>query len=127
VRIGQPAPRFLFEFAPGRELPLSKLAGQPLVLVFWKSSSRPSINAVLNLQKTSGKPNVQAPIVLAINDGESPELARGVAAESGMSATLVTDPKREIALAYGVSLWPTVVTVNASGMISGIAYGHVST
>lgn len=125
VRIGQPAPNFLFEFAPGRELPLSKLFGQPLVLVFWKSSSRPSIDAVLNLQKTSAKAKGQTPVVMAINDGDPPELARGVAAESGTSATLVTDPKREIGLAYGVNIWPTIVSVNASGVITGIAYGYV--
>jgi peroxiredoxin len=126
VRIGQPAPNFLFELAPGRGMPLRKLAGRPVVLGFWRSSSRPSIESVLDLQKTANRGGVQQYIVLAINDGESPELARAVAAENGLSATLVTDPKQEISLAYGVSIWPSTVFLDASGVITGIRYGYLA-
>jgi hypothetical protein len=52
-------------------------------------------------------------------------VARAVAAESGLTAILVTDPKREIGLAYGVTLWPTIVMLDASGMVAGIRYGYV--
>jgi peroxiredoxin len=105
VRIGQPAPNFLFEFAPGRQLTLRKLAGRPAALVFWRSSSQPSIEAVRDLQQASAKAGAKGPAVLAVNDGEPTELAQRVALGNGLSATLVTDPKREISLAYGVSLW----------------------
>jgi peroxiredoxin len=125
VRTGQPTPNFLFEYAPGREMPLSKLKRQPVILVFWRSSVEPSIAAVRDLQSTGASGKTPAPVVLAINDGEDPEVARTVAAESGITATVVTDPKREISEAYGVSLWPTIVTVGASGAVTGIRYGHL--
>ena len=125
LRIAQPAPSFMFEYAPGREMPLSKLKGQSLVLVFWKSSIRASIQAVRDLQNAWSSTKSPALVVLAVNDGEDPEVARGVAAESGFTAILVTDPKREIALAYGVSLWPTIVTVSPAGAVTGIRYGYV--
>jgi peroxiredoxin len=124
VRIGHPAPNFLFEFAPGRELPLRKLVGRPAVLVFWKSGSNTSIDAVRHFQNGAARAGSQTPVVLAINDGEAAEVARGVAAESGLSATLVTDPQRRISLGYGVNLWPTVVFLDAAGLVSGIRYGH---
>jgi hypothetical protein len=124
VRIGHPAPNFLFEFAPGRELPLRKLVGRPAVLVFWKSGSKASIEAVRHFQNGGVATGSQTPVVLAINDGESAEVARGVAAESGLSATLVTDPQRRISLGYGVNLWPTIVLLDAAGIVSGIRYGH---
>jgi len=114
VRMGQLAPNFLFEFSPGRVLPLRKLAGRAAVIVFWKSSSRPSIEAVHALE---------TPLVLAINDGENPDLARRVAAEAGFSAIVVTDPERRISSAYGVTIWPTVVFLDSAGLVAGIHYG----
>jgi peroxiredoxin len=120
ARIGHPAPNFLFEFAPGRELPLSKLRGRPALLVFWKSSSPPSIEAVRDL--VAGDTNS---VVLAINDGEPVEVARRSGAKNRFSATVVPDPKREIATAYGVDLWPTIVAVDATGVITGIRYGYL--
>ena len=114
VRIGQPAPNFLFEFSPGQVLPLRKLTGRAAVIVFWKSSSRPSIEAVRA---------VETPLVLAINDGENPDLARRVAAEAGFSAIVVTDPERRISSAYGVTIWPTVVFLDSAGLVAGIHYG----
>jgi peroxiredoxin len=126
VRIGHPAPDFLFEYAPGRELTLSKLNGRPVVLVFWRSSIEPSIQAVLDLQKGAGNNGKSKTVVLAVNDGESPGAARAVAAESGFTATVVTDPEREISLAYGIDLWPTIVAIDASGDIAGIRYGYLA-
>ena len=126
VRIGQPAPNFLFEYSPGREMPVSKLKGQPLIFVFWKTSVKPSIQAIRDLQNTKTDNKATAPMILAINDGDAPEAARAVAAESGISATLVVDSKREISASYGVIMWPTIVTVSPSGTVAGIRYGHVS-
>jgi len=125
VRIGQPAPDFLFEYAPGRQLTLRKLAGRPVVLVFWRSSSKVSLAAVRDLQKTPTYAGGPARLVLAINDGEPADLAKRIAAENGFSANLATDPDREISLAYGVSLWPTIVFVDSSGLITGIRHGYV--
>ncbi len=121
VRIGQLAPNFLFEYTSGREMPLSKLSGQPRVLVFWRSAVKPSIQAVRDAQNSAAKSKT---VVMAVNDGDDPATARAVAAENGLTAILVTDPKREISLGYGVSSWPTIVTVNPAGVITGIRYGR---
>jgi peroxiredoxin len=126
VRIGQPVPNFLFEYTAGREMPVRKLAGRPLVLVFWRSSSKPSIQAVRDLQAVVTKGKAAQPMLLGINDGDSPEIARNAAAEAGLTATLVVDPKSEISQACGFKLWPTVVRVNAAGTITGIESGYHS-
>jgi hypothetical protein len=120
ARVGQPAPNFLYEIARGREMPLSKLRGQAVTLVFWKSASRVSIDVVRRL--FASKDN--ASLVLAVNDGDSPDLARSVAAEHRFSDALVNDGKREISSGYGVEIWPTIVCLNASGMITAIRYGE---
>lgn len=126
VRVGQFPPNFVFDYAPGREMPLRKLVGRPVVLVFWKSSSKPSLETLRELQKTNGKPGGRGPVVLAINDGEPAELAQKVAAEHKLSALVVTDPEREIALAYGVNIWPTTIFLDALGVVRDVQYGLFS-
>jgi peroxiredoxin len=122
LRIGRLAPNFLFECAPGHELTLRKLG--PAMLVFWKTSLKPSLETVRDLQRPTGEAGGQGPVVLAINDGEPPELAKRVAAANGLSATLVADPGRTISLAYGVNLWPTIVFIDALGLVREIRYGR---
>jgi len=124
VRIGQPPPNFLFEHAPGRELTLRKVAGRPVKIVFWKSSSKPSIDAVRRLETAAQDNAGEAPVILAVNDGETAEAASAVAAANGISATIVADPERRISAAFGVNIWPTVVSIDASGFVGGITYGR---
>ena len=122
VRLGQPAPDFLFEYSAGHELTLSKLKGRRVALVFWHSSSAPSMQAIKTV--LPAKKGAPPPLVLAINDGESPEHAHRVLAEKKTSAIAVADPGRNIATAYGVSVWPTMVSIDASGIISGVQLGY---
>jgi peroxiredoxin len=120
--LGQPAPNFLFEYTRGHALPLAKLKGRRVVLVFWRTGSAPSLQAIA--APAHGKNGGQPPLVLAINDGEAPEHAHRVLSEAKLSAVAVADPGRQIASAYGVSVWPTIVSIDASGIISGIQMGH---
>ena len=126
VRIGQPTPNFLFEYAPGRQLTLHKLAGRAVVLVFWKSTSQPSLETFRDLQKAFSGAGRQGPVVLAINDGEAPELAKKFAAEHRLSAIVVPDPARQISLAYGVNVWPTAIFIDAGGLAKDVRYGRFS-
>lgn len=125
LRIGQPPPNFLFEYASGQPLTLRKLVGRPVILVFWKSSSKPSLEAVHDLQHATANTLGTGPVVLAINDGEAAAMARRVAAESRLSAALVTDPDRRICLAYGVNVWPTIVSLDPTGLVRDVRYGRV--
>jgi peroxiredoxin len=130
LRIGQPAPDFLFELAPHRQLTLRKLAGRPVVLVFWRSASKPSLEAVRDAaggagtKAAAGRSGRPAAVVLAINDGDSPEAAKRAATEAGPAATFVPDPKRRISSAYGVSVWPTTVRIDAAGLVREMQYGR---
>jgi len=122
VRIGQPPPNFLFEYTRGRGVTLRKVEGQPVTVVFWRASSKQSIAAVSNLPRAISNGDG---MVLAINDGDPADLARKLFAENKLSATLVTDPERSIALAYGVNSWPTTISIDARGLVSAIRHGHI--
>lgn len=124
VRVGWPTPNFLFESAPGHQLTLRKLVGRRVVLVFWISSSHASLETVLDLQRALSSAGDQAPVILAINDGETPAIALRVAKKNGLSAIVVPDPRRDIATAYDVSIWPTSIFLDEQGLVSDIRYGR---
>lgn len=121
VRIGQMPPNFLFDAGGGTELTLRKVAGRPVTLLFWRSGSRPSIEAVRDAVERARSRNG---LVLAINDGESGEAARKAADKEKLSARIVADPQRQIALAYGVTVWPTTIGIDAAGVVRSMDFGR---
>jgi len=121
VRIGQAPPNFLFEYAPGRELTLRKLVGRRVILVFWKRESAPSLDAVGSLGGEGSRDD--SPVIIAIGDGETS--ARPLDASLQNPATLISmpDADRSISRAYGINIWPTIVSIEVNGLISGVRYG----
>ncbi len=126
LRIGQAMPNFLLGQSPGNELTFRKLAGRPAVIVFWRSSSQPSVETVLDLQKALANTAGQRTALLAICDGDPLAIARQAAAQHGITALLVPDPDRDIAQACGIMLWPTTIFVDSSGLVSNIRHGRFS-
>jgi peroxiredoxin len=127
LRLGRRAPNFVFGLAPSSGLTLRKLSGRTVILIFWRSTSQPSIDAIRDLQGAAGKAGRSGPVVLAINDGEPADLATKVFAANKLTATLVTDPARMISVAYGVSIWPTIVLIDSTGAVTAVRYGRMLT
>jgi hypothetical protein len=121
ARIGHQPADFVFEHAPGHELTLRKLAGTPVTLAFWRTRSKQSLEHVRSIDARAVKD--QRAILLFINDGEEPEVARRAAAEAGLQGILVIDRHRRISQAYGVEAWPTVINVDSSGIVRSIQQG----
>ena len=125
LRPGRRAPNFVFGLAPNSGLTLRKLSGRSVILIFWRSTSQPSIDAIGDLQATAASASRRGPVVLAINDGESADVAQKALAANKLTPTLVTDPARMISTAYGVSIWPTIVLIDALGAVTGVRYGRM--
>jgi hypothetical protein len=124
LRLGRLSPDFLFPYADGKQLTLRKLAGRAATLVFWKCSVRASIDAVRDVESAGASASGAAPLVLAINDGEPAGTAQKAAASNKLAAIVVADPERDISAAYGVTLWPTIVSLDAKGLIQEVRYGR---
>ncbi|HEX2721758.1 MAG TPA: TlpA disulfide reductase family protein [Gemmatimonadaceae bacterium] len=124
LRLGHRPPNFLFEYAPGREVTLRKTAGRPITIVFWRSTSRQSVEMVRHLESIHEDHHDDRPLVLAVNDGESAEVARRAAQASRMSSIVVTDSARAISSAYGVNAWPTTIALDSAGAVRGIRFGR---
>jgi hypothetical protein len=62
-------------------------------------------------------------VIIAIGDGETS--ARPLDASLQNPATLISmpDADRSISRAYGINIWPTIVSIEVNGLISGVRYG----
>ncbi len=124
LRVGQRAPNIVFEYEPGHQLTLRKL-GRAAALVFGKESQQ-FLDTLGNLHKTFDVLGEQAPVLLAIVSGGTPEAANALAAANRLSAIVVPDPERAITLAYSVTSFPTTLLLDPSGVIKEIRFGRVA-
>jgi peroxiredoxin len=114
----------MFSHAADSDLTLRKLIGRPVILVFWRSASAPSVEAVRAVSTAPPDGAWKSAVVLAIADGESREIAEKAAAAAKITATVVPDPARAISRAYGISAWPTVVYLDARGLVREVRQGR---
>jgi hypothetical protein len=109
VKPGRRPPNFIFEHSPGRELTLRKLAGRAVTLVFSDGSETPPHRA-----DDEG-------VTLVI---EQSVKQAGKRQSSGAGAAIrVDDSSGSIAAAYGVTMRPTVMTIDSLGALRSIHYG----
>ncbi len=125
LRIGEPSPNFIFDAAPGEQLTLRKISG-PVVLVFFRGSSAPGVDTIRNLRRAFARPGVEKASIVAIDDGEAGEFARGLAAGEEGAIVVVADPQRQISRAYGVSVWPTSVFLDSDGLVQDVRFGLIA-
>ena len=124
VREGDRAPDFLFEYAKGRSVALRSLRGRPIILCFWTSWSEPSLAELRRLQRLYYEQAQGGPRLLAINDGEDPDVARRAFGQNDLKLQLVPDPERRIARLYGVNCWPTTVSISERRLVQQIRFGR---
>jgi peroxiredoxin len=126
TRIGQQAPNFVFEYSPGHQITFSKIAGRPALLLFLRPSSTPIVEALREIKANAKGARDESPLVLAIVDGKDGRGAKSLP-DLGGTVTVVPDPDREIANAYGVTVWPTTLFVDARGMVTSSSHGNTGT
>ena len=101
LRIGQTAPNFLMGFEHGAQGTLRKLSGRNITLVFDQEDS------------------VYRVTVVRASRGDTKQ------SDSG-ERMVVEDRDGSITKAYGISMWPTAVSIDESGIIRGVRYGKTS-
>lgn len=121
TRIGQPAPNFVFEYAPGHQITFSKLTGREAILFFLKPDSTPIVDALREMKSMADGKSGAAPMVFAILDGKNSHRAQSPL-DLGEAVTIVPDPDRKIASAYGITVWPTMLFVDARGVVTNTSH-----
>ncbi len=120
IRIGHYPPNFIFEHAPNQELTLRKLAGRDATLIFVFGSTPEDL---ADLRAASIQPG-KGGTALVIAAGRNAPQAAAIVKESGLNATGVGDADWKITKAYGISISPTIVTIEAGGAVTSVVYGR---
>ena len=119
LRPGERAPDFLIPSPGGGGITFSMI-GRPAVLLFWKVSSRPSVDSLALLRETLRRGGGTEIVLLAIHSENDADTASAL----GDEAVIVTpDPDGAIAEAYGVNVWPTTIVIDEFGVIVDIRSG----
>jgi len=123
VNVGEEAPDFLFEYAPGQEIALRKLKGRPVILLFWQTWSRPCLEELRFYEALQEKSGNDGLIVLAINDDPNTARAQQIFKDNGLRMMLVHDTSHRISRVYQTAVWPTTVFIDPEGVVTGIQMG----
>jgi peroxiredoxin len=121
VQPGAPAPATALRDHQGREYSLRRLRARSVQIVFWQSWSSPCLRELRRLQhqQEQGEPAM----LLAVNGGEDAEAIEQVRQHERFTFPLIHDPDQLIAARYGVTCWPTTVSINREGVVDHVQFG----
>jgi peroxiredoxin len=120
---GERAPDAFFRDDEGGCVTLRRLRGQPVLLNFWKSWSKPCMRELRRLQTLQEQGSGRAPVIMAINGGEDHAAFTDVRCQSNLTFRVIPDRNQSIGELYGVQCWPTTVSINQEGIIDRIQFG----
>src|SRR5574340_1322180 len=102
---------------------LSDYKGQVVLINTWASwcppcrQEMPDLNAFYNHYKDQGF------VVLAINGGEAPSIARQFAIDFGLDFPVLVDPDYRVMDGMKIDSYPTSIVVDRDGIVRGIRLG----
>jgi peroxiredoxin len=121
--VGALAPDFLFDLAAGENIALRRLQGRRIMLNFWTTWSSPSLEQLRRLQRLQDQSTQDEVVIVAVNDGEKPDLAAEFFRKNGFTMHFVPDEYRQIARLYRIRCWPTTISINKHGNITRTQFG----
>jgi peroxiredoxin len=119
----QHAPDISFVDHRGQHFALHRLRGREVLLNFWQSWSTPCLNELLrlrDLQKTAG---ALAPFIVAFHGGRDGGVLKDLARRHGLTFSLVQDADQGFARTYGITCWPTTISIDAAGFVGHVQFG----
>ena len=117
ANVGDAAPEFQLQQMNGPTISLVDLRGHPAVIIFWTSwcpickAEAPEFNRLMRRHRASGIS------VLGINIQESEKRTRAGMKDFGIRYRVVRDADASVAQRYQVTATPTVIFLDAEGVI----------
>lgn len=99
----------------GQTWTLERLRGRAVLLNFWATWCPPCRAEMPSLQQLAEIYGPEQLQVLAINVGEGPRRITQYLQSSGLDLTVLLDPKSETSRAWGASVLPTTILIDAEG------------
>lgn len=114
---GKNAPAFSYALN-GKPMQLSDLRGKVVVLNFWASWCPPCVEETPALNRLQAVIAPQGGVVLAVSEDESEANYQKFLQEQNVSFPTYRDPKQEINILYGTTIFPETYIIDRDGKIA---------
>lgn len=118
---GQVAPDFKLTSLNGREVSLSSLRGQHVLIDFWATWCPPCKKALPHIQALSK--GTKGLVVLTVN-AEPASIAKPFLKRNGFTFTTLVDADRRVSADYGVTAIPTTFIITPDGTVARQMVGY---
>lgn len=108
----------------GKAWRLSELRGKVVLINFWASWCEPCRAEMPSLQQLADQ-EPQRLVVLAVNFKENESKVRQFVQRTDLRLPVLQDAQGSTAKAWGVSLFPSTVLIDATGRVQGVLRGEL--
>ncbi len=119
-----PAPNFTLKALSGKNMKLSEMAGNVVLINFWASWCGPCREEMPLLNELHNKYEPLGFTVLGVNVEEDPKNARGFLKNFPVDFPVVLDNKNTVSRQYNVIAMPTTVVVDRDGNVRYLHKGY---
>jgi cytochrome c biogenesis protein CcmG/thiol:disulfide interchange protein DsbE len=120
---GFAAPDFTLEMLDGREMTLSNLRGQVILVNFWATWCPPCRKEMPAIQEVYDRYRDQGFVVLAVDLGDGDDQVRRFIEQMELTFPILMDRDRDVSRHYRILSIPTTYFVDRSGVIQDIVIG----
>lgn len=122
---GEPLPDLELTTFDGAPFRFADLEGKPAVVNFWASYCAPCIKEMPAIEAVHQSLGDQVTIV-GVNNQDRDDKADQLAAETGVTYTLVRDPRGDAFFELGLTVMPTTLFVDAGGDVVATTFGELT-
>ena len=124
--VNQAAPNFTLKSMSGKNLKLSELAGNVVMLNFWASWCGPCRKEMPLLNGLHNKYEKLGFVVLGVNVEQEQKLAKSFLSDTPVDFPILFDAANQVSKAYDVIAMPTTVMIDRNGKVRYIHKGYKS-
>lgn len=122
--VSGPAPDFTLKSLGGKNLKLSEMAGNVVLINFWASWCGPCLQEMPLLNDIYKKYEPLGFTILGVNVEENNKNARAFLADRGVDFPILFDSRNSVSQLYDVVAMPTTVMVDRDGNIRFLHKGY---
>lgn len=124
--LGTPAPDFTLKSDSGRNLKLSELRGQVVMVNFWATWCAPCREEMPLLNQLYEQYRKAGFTLLAVNIDDDPAKARAMARKLGVSFPVLFDTDKRVSRLYDVAAMPSTLLIDRDGKLRYLHRGYVA-
>jgi peroxiredoxin len=122
--IGQKAPDFTLRASTGKNLKLSELRGQVVMINFWASWCAPCRQEMPHLNRFYEQYRKAGFTLLGVNVDDQAAVAEGMARDLNIVFPVLFDSNKQVSRRYDVDAMPSTVLIDRDGKVRHVFRGY---